>query len=67
MESSLPPSIPDAGEGDYMDEETLRKNREKLFNRGKKTAKKELVLASGSNPVSWCDYHERDKSVWSCL
>ena len=24
------------------------------------------LLGSGSSPVSWCDYHEWDKSVWSC-
>ena len=24
------------------------------------------LLGSGSSPVSWCDDHERDKSVWSC-
>ena len=24
------------------------------------------LLSSGSSPVSWCDDHERDKSVWSC-
>ena len=24
------------------------------------------LLGSGSNPVSRCDDHERDKSVWSC-
>ena len=24
------------------------------------------VLGSGSSPVSWCDDHEQDKSVWSC-
>ena len=23
------------------------------------------LLGSGSSPVSWCDYHERDKSVLS--
>ena len=24
------------------------------------------ILGSGSSPVSGCDDHERDKSVWSC-
>ena len=29
------------------------------------TALRGRILGSGSSPVSWCNYHEGDKSVWS--